>query len=99
MWNQIFWLFAQIDLGPLPGSGNSGTGGANSAVPVIKNIVFAIFGITAVLIIVIAGFQYILSQGDSQKVARAKDTIIYAVVGLIITMISYSIVTFVIDRI
>jgi len=60
-------------------------------------LAFTILGALAVLVIVIAALQYVLSAGDSQKTARAKDAIIYALVGLVIALLAYAIVTFVLD--
>lgn len=59
-------------------------------------IVFAITACVAVLIIVIAGFRYIAARGDPNAVAQARNAILYAVIGLIISMAAFSIVTFVV---
>lgn len=60
-------------------------------------LAFGILGAIALLVIVIAALQYVLSAGDAQKVARAKDTIIYALVGLVVAVMAFAIVTFVLD--
>ena len=65
----------------------------------ILQIVFGIFGAVTVLIIVIAGLRFTISQGDPQATAKAKNTIIYALVGLVISMAAFSIVTFVIGKV
>lgn len=62
----------------------------------IIDVLSAIIGIVAVVMIIIAGFKYITSGGDSNKVASAKNTIIYAVVGLILVALAQFIVIFVI---
>jgi len=59
---------------------------------------FGIAGATAFLIIVLQGFRYVLSRGDANAVKSAKEAIIYAVIGLVITMTGYGIVTFVVGR-
>ncbi|MEO5627556.1 MAG: MMCAP2_0565 family pilin-like conjugal transfer protein [Candidatus Saccharimonadales bacterium] len=64
----------------------------------VLQIVFGVTGAIALLIVTIAGFQYTLSQGDPQKTAKAKDTILYAVIGLVISMSAFGIVTFVVDK-
>ena len=51
--------------------------------------------IVAVVVIVIAGFMYTTSQGDPNKVARAKNAILYAIVGLIIVLAAVAIVNFI----
>ena len=53
--------------------------------------------IVAVIVIVIAGFMYTTSQGDPNKVARAKNAILYAIVGLIIVLAAVAIVNFILD--
>jgi len=72
------------------------TTSANSAtLAVILNIVFAIIGSISVLIIVIAGLKFITSSGKPEEIAKAKDTIIYAAVGLVVCVSAISIVSFV----
>ena len=62
----------------------------------IFNTTLGVAGAIAVLIIVIAGFRYIVSQGDSSQVAAARNAILYAVVGLVVIMLAFAIVNFVI---
>jgi hypothetical protein len=64
---------------------------------VINTILFAL-GIGAVVMIVIGGIRYTTSNGDASAVKGAKDTVLYAVVGLIVAMMAFLIVNFVIDR-
>lgn len=61
----------------------------------IINVVLGVLGIVTVAIIIIGGFNYITSSGDAAKVAKAKNTILYGVVGLIIALLAYAIVNFV----
>lgn len=65
----------------------------------IDKVLTTVFGITAsiaLLMIIIGGFRYVIAKGDPQDMAGARDTIIYAIVGLLVTLIAYSVVTFVI---
>jgi hypothetical protein len=64
----------------------------------IVNILLFVLGAIAVIIIVIGGLRYVLSGGDANAVKGAKDTILYAVVGLIIALLAYAIVNFVITQ-
>ncbi|MGH7238042.1 MAG: Mbov_0395 family pilin-like conjugal transfer protein [Candidatus Saccharimonadales bacterium] len=64
----------------------------------LMNLLFAAVGGLSVLFIVIGGFRYILSAGDPQDAAQAKNTIIYAVIGLIIAISAYAIVNFVLGK-
>ncbi len=68
----------------------------NATISTILGVVFALTASMSLLIIVIAGFRYIIAHGDPKAVAQARNTIIYAIVGLLISMAAYSIVTFVI---
>jgi hypothetical protein len=63
------------------------------------NILSIAAGVAAVIMIVIAGIRYVTSQGDSAGISGAKNTIIYAVVGLVIVALAQIIVKFVIDEI
>ena len=65
------------------------------AVKTIMSIVFGIIGAFGLLIIVVSGFRYITSNGDAQKVAQAKNGIIYALVGIMIAISAEAIVAFV----
>ena len=68
-----------------------------NTVQTIINTVIAILGIVAVLFVVIGGAQYMTSQGDPAKTKRAKDTILYAVLGVILAAMAYAIVNFVLS--
>lgn len=65
----------------------------------ILNTLTFIIGAVAVLMIVIGGLRYTLSGGDEKAVAAAKNTIIYAIVGLILAVMSNAIVNFVLVNI
>ena len=62
----------------------------------IVNVVIGVLGIVAVLVIIIGGVQYMTSTGDAGKVKKAKDTILYGVIGLVICILAFAIVNFVI---
>ncbi len=53
----------------------------------------------ALLIIVISSLRMVISRGNAADIAKARDAIIYATVGLVITMVAFGIVTFVIGRV
>ncbi len=63
------------------------------------SIVFVIIGAIAVMMVVIGGIKYAASQGDPQAVSKAKGTIIYAIIGLVISILSTVIVGFVFGRV
>jgi len=60
---------------------------------------FFIAGIIAVGVIIFGGVRYAISQGDPGKVKKAKDTLLYAVIGLVVTLMAFAIVTFILDGI
>lgn len=62
----------------------------------IVNTMLYVLGAIAVIMIVIGGIRYITSNGESANVTSAKNTILYAVVGLIVAILAYAIVNFVI---
>jgi hypothetical protein len=64
----------------------------------VVNLFSVIVGIVAVIMIIVGGFKYITSGGDSSNVSDAKNTILYAIVGLIIVAISQFIVRFVLRQ-
>ena len=62
----------------------------------IINVVIGLVGLISVVMIIYGGIQYTLSAGDSGKVKKAKDTILYGIIGLIIALLAFAIVNFVI---
>jgi len=70
----------------------------NDLIADIINIVSVIVAIIAVIMIIIGGFKYITSGGDSGNVTGAKNTILYAVIGLVIVALAQFIVKFVLTQ-
>lgn len=68
---------------------------SSSELQTILQILFAILGALAVLFIVIGGFSYVASGGEAQAMKKAKNTIMYAIVGLVVAILAEAIVTFV----
>ena len=65
----------------------------------ILSTVFVWTSIIAVIVIIIGGIFYMTSQGDPGKVSRAKNTILYAVIGLIVSLLAFAIVNFVLKAV
>lgn len=63
-----------------------------------KYILFFV-GVLAVLVIIYSGVLFILAAGNPQTIAKARSSLIYAVVGLIITILAYAIVNFVVSNV
>lgn len=79
------------------GTAETGTS-FNTIVTKIVNILSVIVGIVAVIMIIIGGFRYITSGGKQESVTAAKNTILYAVVGLVIVALAQIIVKFVLNN-
>ena len=61
--------------------------------------ILLIVGLISVIMLVYGGLRYILSGGDSKKVTDAKNTVLYAIIGLIISLLAYAIVRFVLNSV
>ena len=69
--------------------------GAEDLVKNIINILLTVASVVAVIMIIVGGIRYATSNGDSTQVSAAKNTIMYAVIGLVIAIFAYAIVNFV----
>ncbi len=74
-------------------------GNLMNEVMVIINFALGVIGFVAVAFIIIGGVQYMTSQGDPGKITRAKNTIMYSVIGLVISLLAFAIVNFVLKSI
>jgi hypothetical protein len=86
----------------------SGTGGCttkegdpsvDSLIATVINILSWLVGIIAVIMIIVSGFSYVTSGGDSGKLNTAKMTLIYAIVGIVIVAFSQALVKFVLTKV
>lgn len=64
----------------------------------IINVMSLIVGAICVLMIIFGGFRYMISGGESAGVTSAKNTILYAVVGLVVVLLAQALVRFVFAR-
>lgn len=71
---------------------------ANSALQNILNTVYFWAGIVCVIVIIIAGFYYVTSAGNSATIQKAKNALTGAIVGLVITISAFAITAFVTGR-
>lgn len=62
------------------------------------NLVYYAAGIICVIAIIAAGIMYSLANGEADKIKNAKNTILYAVVGLVVIMMAFTITGFVVGR-
>lgn len=61
----------------------------------VTNVMLFIVGAISVIMIIIGGLRYVLSGGDSANVSAAKNTILYAIVGIIVSLLAYAAVSFI----
>ena len=73
-----------------------GAGDLTSTVVAIINGVIGVLGLVAVVVVIIGGVNYMTSAGDAGKVKKAKDTILYGLIGLVVCILAFAIVNFVI---
>lgn len=78
---------------------STGTDQINKFITEIVNVFSIIVGVVAVIMIIVGGFRYITSGGDSNNISSAKNTIIYAIIGLIIVALAQFIVQFVLNKV
>ena len=77
---------------------DSGEGQVNGIIKTIVEVLLMAVGAISIIMIVIGGILFALSSGDAQKAAKARSTILYAVVGLIVSVFASAIVNFVFNR-
>ena len=80
------------------GCGKTGLLQPGGFVTTAINTLIFIIGALSVIMIIIGGLRYVLSGGDSAGLKSAKDTILYSLVGLVVALLSFGIVSFVINR-
>lgn len=82
----------------LPAVGGS-KGVSNHQVGQLLTIVFGVIAAVAVLMIVIAGFRLVMAQGNPQEIAKARNTIVYALIGLVVALTAEAIVAFALGKV
>lgn len=93
---QLIKLLAQIKINegdlniPMPDDPSSNT------VSTVLTLAFGVMGAISFLLIVLSGLRFSLSRGNSEAVAKARNSIIYSAVGLVISMLAFAIVRFVV---
>lgn len=64
---------------------------------VADTLIFLV-GAISVIMLIVGGLRYVLSSGESAAVKSAKDTILYAIVGIVVAILAFAIVSFVAGR-
>lgn len=73
--------------------------GPGSLILTITRLIAIAAGIVAVIMIIVSGFQFILSGGESEKAAGARKTLLYSVVGLVVIVLAEVIIEFVVSHV
>ena len=68
-------------------------------ITIVINVLLGLIGVVAVIMLIIGGFRYVLSQGDEKATKGAKDTILFAIIGIVVAILAFAIVNFVIGAI
>lgn len=73
-----------------------GEGGQGGIFRTITNVLLFLIGAISVIMLIVGGIRYVVSGGDSTAVTNAKNTILYAIVGVVVAILAYAVVNFVI---
>ncbi len=71
--------------------------GATGIFSTVASSAMFLIGALCVLMVILGGFRYAVSGGESAKVTDAKNTVLYAIIGLVLAMMSYAIISFIIN--
>lgn len=74
-----------------------GDGGQGGIFRTITNVLLFLIGAISVIMLIVGGIRYVVSGGDSTAVQNAKNTILYAIVGVVVAILAYAVVNFVIS--
>ena len=72
--------------------------GLGDSIQTVINVLLFIIGVVSVIMIIIGGIRYTISNGDSGQITTAKNTVLYAVIGLVVALLAYAIVNFVVTQ-
>ncbi len=90
-------LAEHVDIGAQARNIDGGDTDLQVTVQNVLSVVFALVGIIAVIMVVIGGVNYMTSQGDPEKIKKAKNTIMFGIIGLVIALLAFAIVSFVLN--
>ena len=83
--------------------GGSGCGGGGTSVEAIiktaVEILSWVVGVVSIIMVIVSGFKYVASGGDSGKISSAKNTLIYALIGLAVAALAQVLVGFVLSKV
>ena len=70
---------------------------ANTLIKTLVNVLLFVVGALSVVMIIVSGILYVTSTGDAGRVAKAKNTLMYSIVGLVVSFLAFAIVNWVVD--
>lgn len=76
---------------------NRGADSATSLIGTIVNVLLFVVGILSVIMIIVSGIFYVTSSGDAGKLSKAKNTLTYSIVGLLVSFLAFAIVNWVFE--
>ncbi len=82
-----------------PDEGGTAVNKVNEIIKLVINLFSIIVGVISVIMIIIGGLKYITSGGESGNVTSAKNTILYAIIGLVVVALAQIIVRFVLAKV
>jgi hypothetical protein len=85
--------------GHTPTATNNPITGSGGVLTKAINLLAFLTGVASIIIIIIGGIKYVTSSGDSGKVSSAKDTILYAVIGLVVSISARAIILYIVNRV
>ncbi|MDR2063573.1 MAG: pilin [Candidatus Nomurabacteria bacterium] len=92
-------LLPPMEQGACKAQGDGMSGDLMGTVTAIINTVLIVIGLISVAFLIYGGVQYTTSAGQAEKVKNAKNTIMYAIIGLVVAILAFAIVNFVLGRI
>ncbi len=93
LWLFPFWVFAETLYNPM-----SGTKDVPTLIGKILSIVIGIIGAIALVMFIFGGFLWMTSAGDTGSIKKGKDTMVYAVLGLVVVFSARAILSFVFEN-
>lgn len=72
--------------------------GPNSIFQIVTNILLFLIGAISVIMLIIGGIRYVLSGGDQNNITSAKNTILYAIIGIVVAFLAFAAVRFVTEQ-
>ena len=92
-------IISKLAIGETVTKYNEGKDELTSSITTILSNVIAILGLVCVVVMIIGGVNYMISSGDAGKVKKAKDTILYGLIGLVVCVLAFALVNFVLVNI